>query len=140
MSLKITNVEGYIVPISNTKVRESYSTYSADMGVRSANSIVYVDQVIERLETDPSKIHDHVGDVWGRIAQGDPDGGRYMAIEYHNTSTFAKYFICNKFYSVKDDEVPPTENTVFPDFILVYGTVEGQKIEKTYTETSSKEV
>lgn len=140
MSLKITNVEGYIVPISNTKVRESYSTYSADMGVVNAGNKVYVDQIIERLETDSSKVHDHAGDVWGKIAQGYQNAGCYMAIDYHNTTTFAKLPLCNKFYLIKDEELPPTENTVFPDFILVYGTVEGQKIEKTYTETSSKEV
>lgn len=140
MSLKITNVEGYIVPIGNTKIRESYSTYSADMGVVNAGNKVYVDQVIERLVTDSAKIHDHAGDVWGRISQGYPNAGLYMAIDYHNTTTFTKLPLCHKFYSVKNEDVPPTEDTVFPDFILVYGNVDGQRVEKTYTETSSKEV
>ena len=65
-----------------------------------------------------------------------------MAIKYHNTSTFAPLQICKEFYT--ENQIPetpqPSVDTEFPDFILVYGNVSGQRVEKTYTETSSKVV
>lgn len=148
MALKIKNVTGYIVPISDgTKIRPDFTTYSSATGSAFSGDRVDIDQTIERLDTDLTKIHDRVGDVWGRVIaiNNKPTTQPcYIAIKYHNTSTFAPVQICKEFYTENQvPENPPTQpsaDTEFPDFILVYGNLNGQRVEKTYTETSSKVV
>lgn len=143
MTVKITNVNGYIVPISNgTKIRPEYSTYSLEtIGSAFSGDRVDVDQIIERTVTDPDKPHNYVGDKWGRvIAINNKPVAQpcYMAIIYHNSS-FAPVAICKEFYTpLTENPLPSTSDTEFPDFILVYGNINGQKVEKTYKEISSK--
>ncbi len=144
MTVKITNVNGYIVPISSgTKVRPEYSTYSTNViSTAFAGDRVDIDQVIERTDTDSDKPHNYIGDKWGRvIAINNQPVSQvcYMAIMYHNTTNFSPLPICKEFYTeVIENPIPTTSDTEFPDFILVYGDVNGQKIEKTYKEISSK--
>lgn len=137
MTVKITNVTGYIVPIGDgTKLRPDYTTYSTAIASYPAGTRVDVDQVIERLDTDADKVHNYKGDKWGRVISINGvvvSQTCYMAISYHNSS-FVSYPICKEFYSVNQEEpeTPPSEDTVFPDFILVYGSMGGENVEVKY--------
>lgn len=132
--MKTQEVTGYIKPKFNgTKLRKDFSTYSEDIGSYPAGVIVTIDQVIERTETDALKVNNYKGDIWGRVTSinGNPVSG-YMAIVYHNTSTFAPVVICDSNYTVKTQEPSPVEATVFPDFIMVFGTDGEKTVEVKY--------
>jgi len=137
MSLKIQKVTGYVVPKSNINRRSFYSTYSTANGTFYTGSKVEIDETIERLESDPNKVHDYKGDLWGKVVSvnGTPVSvPTYIAINYHNSSSFTPLILCDKYYSVVTDEEPPVgEPTVFPDFILVKVNADGTVIEKKYT-------
>lgn len=131
--IKIQSVSGYITPLSSgTKLRKDYSTYSEEIRVYASGIKLKIDQVIERTETDASKIHNYKGDVWARVISenGAPIG--YMAIKYHNAVSFAPLSICSANYIPKPEEPQPEEDTVFPDFIMVYGKENGSSVEVKY--------
>lgn len=115
-----TNVTGYVVPINNTRRRASYSTYSAEMGLFPAGAKIDIDQVIERVQSEQGKVHDAKGDVWGRVIAVSGvalEVPTYVAITYHNTTTFINYDLCKKYYSFStpEEDVIVVEH---PDFIV----------------------
>lgn len=136
MSLRIQKVTGYVVPKSNINRRSFYSTYSTANGIFYTGSKVEIDETIERLETDPLKPHDYKLDLWGKVVSvnGTPvTTPTYIAITYHNSSSFTPLTLCDKYYNVVTDEEPPvSEPTAFPDFILVKLNTDGTVTEKKY--------
>ena len=126
----------------DSRIKDSFLLVKKDINeirkvLEIKNSKVEIDETIERLETDPLKPHDYKGDLWAKVVSvnGTPvTSPTYIAITYHNSSSFTPLTLCDKYYNVVTNEEPPDgEITSFPDFILVKINSDGTLTEKKYT-------
>lgn len=136
-------VQGHVKPIASaTRTRIMPSTYSTVIrDTLSSKDIVVIDKIRIYTENDPVQPHIRKGDVWGKvvsvngIASIHPE--EWIAIDYH-TKDFQPYPICNKFYEIIAEDIPPVQQIDLKHDIWLKINANGQFEEiNTVDETGS---